>query len=247
MGEHPQGDSRIRDSPATKVPFDHHAYPTVLDCILQNAPWSVLSAFRATSKAFYARVNAIQGEHVILSTYNSPTMKVLSPGGRVPGLQHRHYTDWAQPGKKTMKASLERAKVILGKTRVVDLVGIGDLCLVPISKALLSVKTLRIRMDEQGCAVYRSAVKADTLVIFGHVGMPRTVNWSPHTVAEGWVKKLVVNVTYHHSEDQVHVFPVVWEPGEPCVLEHVVYIFTKCLPEGESVTEADAVRGSSTR
>lgn len=223
-----------------KVTIDHEAYPWIVDSILQSAPWSVLCAFRQTSKAFCARCDDLQSGHLVLSASRLSEMTVTSPYGRIPSIQERRYVQWTRPVKKRSIAALQRSQHVLGKIRIVDIVGVGDKCLEPITAALTNVKTLRLRPDNHGRILTKSPVKADHLVVWCQFGYPIKRYWETagptlatnrHVVARS-VKKLVINVNYHAAQLR-GPFPVSLqhsESGDPSDLQELVFVFTDWQP-----------------
>lgn len=153
-----------------------------------------------------------------------PRMNITSPCGRIPGMRDRHYTDWAKPGKKRAKWELERSKRLLNHTRVVDIIGIGDLSLIPIARSLTSVRVLRVRPDHDNAQLYKSHVTAPKMVVFGDVGAPLTVLGEWRTVVPPMVEKLVVNIRYHPAQHGEAKFPIIVDLFPPSVPEVVVHI-----------------------
>lgn len=214
----------ITDPPPASFWIDDNAYPHITDNVLRWATWPTLCAFRRASKAHLARVDALMGEHIVLACDTPPRMNVTSPYGRIPGLRDRHYMDWAKPGKKHAKWELDRSQQLLGHTRVVDLIGIGDMSFVPIARSLTGVRVLRIRPDHDNSQVYKSHATAPKMVVFGDVGAPQTVLGDWRTVVPDSVRKLVVNIRYHPAQHGEARFPVIVEQFPPLLPEVVVHI-----------------------
>lgn len=223
---------------AVKLYFDHQAFPTIVDNILRHASWSVLCAFRRTSKYYCDKADAILGEHVVLSTYQDSVMTVTSPYGLVPTLRNRHYTEWARPGGKKSIAALEKAKRTFAQTRVVDLIGSGDISLVPIATMLTNVKTLRVSRDWLDYVGYKVPIKAEKLVLFSHNGNYDPYHRKPEIVVQQWVKKLVIKVKYHLADMREGdgfgpIFPVHLDDDTYANVDELVAIFTNSHPEEE--------------
>ncbi|TXT07649.1 uncharacterized protein COLE_04573 [Cutaneotrichosporon oleaginosum] len=159
-------------------------------------------------------------------------MNITSPYGRVPGMRDRHYLDWSKPGKKRAKWELERSKQLMESTRVVDIIGTGDMSLVPISRSLNNVRVLRVRPDNDYVQVYKCHVTAPKMVVFGNVGAPQTVLGDWRTVVPDSVRKLIVNIRYHPVQHGQAQFPVIVELFPPSLPEVVVHIIE---PTGISV------------
>lgn len=209
---------------ASTVWIDDNVYPHITDNILRWATWSTLCVFRRTSKSLIARVDTLMGEHIVLGCDTPPRMNITSPYGRIPGMRDRHYSDWSKPGKKRAKWELERSKKLLGHTRVVDIIGIGDISLVPIAKSLTEVRVLRVRPDHDNAQVYKSHFTAPKMVVFGDVGAPEIVLGDWRTVVPDTVDKLVVNIRYHPAQQGEVRFPIIVELFPPTVREVVVHI-----------------------
>ncbi|BEJ15369.1 hypothetical protein CspHIS471_0411360 [Cutaneotrichosporon sp. HIS471] len=204
--------------------IDDSVYPHITDNILRWSSWETLCAFRCTSRPHLARVDALMGEHVVLACDTPPRMNVTSPYGRIPGMRDRHYMDWAKPGGEGNRPALERSKQLMKHTRVVDLIGTGDLSLIPISNSLTGVRVLRVRPDKENIQVYKTRIMAAKTAVFGDVGASPVVFGDFRTVVPAGVNKLVINIRYHPAQDGEVRFPVIIELFPPDLPEVVVYI-----------------------
>lgn len=191
---------------------------------MQYASWPVLCAFGQTNKEYLDRINVIEGDHKTFVLDHDSAITMISTYGRLHVLSNT---------KRSSQATTTSPS--FAHTHVVDLIGPVNLDTSAIMEALGNVKVLRVRPDGGGGAIVSNSIRAETMVLFAHVGIVRTSDF-PQTVLGPWVRKLVINVMYHsegHSEGHQAVFALDTSMRPYEHLIELVIVFTHWRPEEE--------------
>lgn len=223
--------------------LDSEAFPTIVDTIVRHAPWSVLCAFRPTSKHFLNLADSILCEHLVLECSNRlHPLTLTTPYGPIPRLRLKRFRwKWAPPTyhhvKEFVAAKPEVTHRSLAQTRTLDVVGSGryDYRTVLLGKAMANLKVLRLRKSDQGRYEWCFQATPETVVLFTDVGLRKQP--SPYlredragrVTLQQCVEKLVCNIKYHYIDGEEQ-HPVCLGPGSGGHLKETVLIFTSWRP-----------------